>query len=194
MNKIKIKDLTIMAILEALLIVCSKITFNIGPIPLTLQTFAVFLIPLILGIKKSAIVFGLYIIMGLAGLPVFSTGGGWNYIFQPSFGFIIGFFFSSLIVGIASKSDKVYLKYILTTVGLLIINICGVIHMYLIMNYYLQLNKTISYVLSVGVLPFIAKDFATAVLACIIYSRLQIVIYHKEKIDNTDLNLFEAKR
>lgn len=190
MTKLKIKDLTIMAITEALLIVCSKFSFQIGPIPLTFQTFAVFIIPLILGIKKSAIVFLLYILLGIVGLPVFSEGGGWNYIFKPSFGFIIGFFFASIVIGIASKSNKFYLKYILSTIGLLIINLFGVIYMYFIMNYYLELDKNISYIISVAVIPFIAKDFITMILSCIIYSRLKIIIYPKEiQYDNELLNL-----
>jgi len=190
MSKIKIKDIVIMALMEALLIILSKIHFNIGPIPLTLQTFGVFIIPLLIGFKKSIIVFLTYIIMGIAGIPVFSNGGGWSYIFEPSFGFIVGFFFSSLVTSLASNKKNIYLKYITSTIGLLIINICGVIHMYLIMNFYLNLDKSISYILSVGVLPFIAKDFATMILSCIIYSRLQL-IYNPKPIYEPSMNLFD---
>ena len=187
---LKVKDLSMMAIMEALLIVCSKLSFNIGPIPLTFQTFAVFIIPLILGFKKSIIVFGLYIIMGIAGIPVFSKGGGWNYIFEPSFGFIIGFFFSAMVVSLGSKSNKFYTKYITSTIGLLILNIIGILYMYFIMNYYLELDKSISYVISVGFVPFIAKDIITVILACIVYSRLKVVIY-KEETHHEDIQLYE---
>ena len=181
-----------MAIMEALLVVCSKLAFNIGPIPLTFQTFAVFIIPLILGVKKSIIVFLLYILMGISGLPVFSTGGGWNYIFEPSFGFIIGFFFASIVIGLSSNSNKIYSKYITTVIGLLIINICGVLYMYLIMNYYLGIEKSFSYVLSVAVLPFIAKDLITSFLACIIYSRIRVIIYHEDNSNiSNDINLYD---
>ena len=112
MKKLKINDLVKMSISLAIIIICSKISIPIGPIPLTLQTFSVFIVSLILGSFKSAIVFSLYILLGLLGLPVFSSGGGFHYIFMPSFGFIIGFLFSSIVVGFASKSDKFYLKYI----------------------------------------------------------------------------------
>ena len=120
MRKIKIKDLTLISMMLALLIICSKISFNIGPIPITLQTFAVFMISLILGVKKSIIVFLTYIIMGLIGIPVFSQGGGFDYIFKPSFGFIIGFLAASAIIGI--RKDLFYVKYITSTIGLIIIN------------------------------------------------------------------------
>ena len=42
-----------MSMMLAILIVCSKIKFNIGPIPVTLQTFAVIIISYILGVKKD---------------------------------------------------------------------------------------------------------------------------------------------
>lgn len=190
MKNIKIYDITLMAISLAVLVICSKISIPIGAIPLTLQTFSVFLIALILGVKKSVIVFIIYIIMGLLGIPVFSSGGGFHYIFMPSFGFIIGFLAAAPIIGIASKSDKFYLKYITSFIGILIINIFGVLYMLIILNYYNGLNKDIIYVLGVAVAPFIIKDIFVVILTCIIYSRLQLVIYKREK----KASLFEQEK
>ena len=34
----------------------------------------------------------LYLISGLVGLPVFAFGGGWAYVLEPSFGFLLGLF------------------------------------------------------------------------------------------------------
>ena len=193
MTKITVRDLSLMAIMEALLVIASKISFSIGPIPITLQTFAVFIISLILGVKRSIIVFSAYIIMGLIGIPVFSSGGGYTYVLMPSFGFIIGFLFASIVVGFASKSNKFYKKYILSAVGLLIINICGVIYMYIIMNFYMGLDKDLNYILSVGVLPFIAKDFIIVILSCIIYSRLEVHLYNKEP-KLLEINLYKETK
>lgn len=181
MKKLKIKDLCIMAISLAIIIVASKINIQIGPIPLTLQTFSVFIVSLLLGSFKAFIVFLVYIILGLIGIPVFSSGGGIAYIYMPSFGFIIGFLVSAPIIGIASKSNKFYLKYILSMVGLLIINVCGVSFMYIIFNYYKGVNKDLLNILQIGVLPFIIKDIFTVILSCIIYSRLKVIIYKEEK-------------
>ena len=77
----KIKDLTIMAISLAILIICSKISFNIGIISLTLQTFAVVIISLLLKRKKSAIVFITYIVIALFVIDVIIhifTGSTYN--------------------------------------------------------------------------------------------------------------------
>ena len=95
----KIKDLCLMTVCLSILIVCSKISFDIGIISLTLQTFAVALTGYLLKWKRSAIVFITYIIMGLIGIPVFSGGGGFFYVLKPSFGFIIGFLVGTFITG-----------------------------------------------------------------------------------------------
>ena len=93
----KIHNLCISAIMLALLIICSKITIPLGVISLTLQTFIVILLSLILNTKYSFLVFITYIILGLLGLPVFSGGGGFAYVLKPSFGFIIGFLLQSFL-------------------------------------------------------------------------------------------------
>ena len=184
----KIKDLTIMAISLALLVICSKISFNIGIISLTLQTFAVIIISLLLKWKKSAIVFITYIIMGLIGIPVFSNGGGFQYVLYPSFGFIIGFLISSFIVGNNIGNNK-WFKIIKAVIGLLIIDIIGMLYMYIILKFYLDSpNANVIYVIEVGFLPFIVKDLISAVLAAIIAIRLEPVLnIEKQK----ELNLSE---
>lgn len=163
----------------ALMIICSKISFMVGAIPITLQTFAVFICSLILGWKAS-IVFFVYAILGLVGLPVFSSGGGFAYVYSPTFGFIISFIPASIIIGLGSKSDKKYLKYITSLCGLLLINIIGVAYMYFIFNFYMDTNKSILAIIQIGVLPFILKDVAVAIVSCIIYSRIKIVLDRNE--------------
>ena len=175
MKNQKIKDLVLMGISLALIIVCSKISIQIGAIPLTLQTFAIFICSLILGWKAS-IVLVLYTALGLIGLPVFSSGGGFAYVYNPSFGFIISFIPASLVIGIASNKDSRFIKYITSALGLLIINIVGAFYMYLILNSYMNVDKTILEVIQIAVLPFIAKDIVVLALSCIIYSRIRIVL------------------
>ena len=88
----KTKDITFTAIMLSILIVCSQISIPIGPVPITLQTLAILLIGYFLSPKKSALATTLYLIMGLAGLPIFSAfSGGPQSILMPSFGFILGF-------------------------------------------------------------------------------------------------------
>ncbi len=72
----------------------------VGPVPITLQTFFVLLSGAILGPGLGAMAMTAYLILGLAGLPVFAGGGGPQYIFSPTFGFLASFPFAAAIVGI----------------------------------------------------------------------------------------------
>ena len=74
----------------ALLAASAFVRIPMYPMPLTMQIFVVFLLPIVFGPKISFYGVGIYIALGLAGLPIFSTGGGIAYILMPSFGFLIG--------------------------------------------------------------------------------------------------------
>ena len=170
--KMKIKDLTLMSVLLTILIISSKIVINISFVPLTFQTFAVMITSMILKTKKAAIVFAIYTIIGLFGLPVFSSGGGFEYIFKPSFGFILGFIMSSLFIGNVNTLNSYFKNIILITIGLTTIYLVGSIYMYIIFNCYLNITKDILEVLIIGVIPFIIKDFSSSLLSLIIYRKL----------------------
>ena len=174
----RIKDITIMSMLLALLIITSKISINIGIINLTLQTFSVILISLFLKWKRASIIFLAYIIMGLIGIPVFSDGGGIYYIFKPSFGFILGFFASSFVVGSNLFENKKIASFIKAILGLLIINIFGVFYMIIILNLYMNNSYSFYKILMIGVIPFIIKDLLSVSLSALISLRL------KEELNN----------
>ncbi len=72
----------------------------------TLQFFFVLLAGMILGKKQGAISVGLYVLIGLLGVPVFAAGGGIGYIFKPSFGYLLGFIVTSYAVGYTIKKNK----------------------------------------------------------------------------------------
>lgn len=172
----KIKDICMMGIMLAILIICSKISFNIGPIPITLQTFAVIILSFILKLKKALIIFGVYIVIGLIGIPVFSGGGGYAYVLKPSFGFIIGFLLSSFVSGIKIKDDSLIFYIIKGLLGLLIIDVVGIVYMIIIMNGYYHYGKSLVYILQIGLLPFILKDILSVFIAALVYLRIKPVL------------------
>ena len=182
----KVKDLCFMVIFLTLLIISSKLSIEIGIISITLQTFAVSITSYLLKWKKATIVFLAYIIMGLVGLPVFSVGGGFYYVLKPSFGFIIGFLVSGFITGSnILKNNKIWF-FIKGIIGLLVIDIIGMLYMFIILKFYLQSdNANIVYILQVGFIPFIVKDIISVIFAGIISLRLEPIfneygIYNKQ--------------
>lgn len=102
------------------LAISAKISVPVQPVPVTLQTFAVALLAASFGWRIGVATVALYIVEGLAGLPVFATGGGFDYVFRPSFGFIVGYLPMAYLIGRAADlgaSGK--------TLGLLVAMIAG---------------------------------------------------------------------
>ncbi len=70
-----------------------KITLPTEPIPMhfTLQWFFVLLAGLMLDRRLAGFSVGAYLLIGLAGVPVFASGGGPAYLLRPGFGYLLGF-------------------------------------------------------------------------------------------------------
>ncbi len=101
MKNKSVRTLTRIAMMAALLAVCAWITVP-SVIPFTLQTFGVFLtLKLLRGRAGSAAIL-LYVLLGAAGLPVFSSfGAGVGVLLGPTGGYILGFILSGLVFWLA---------------------------------------------------------------------------------------------
>ena len=96
-------DLALVATFAALIAACSllpAIPVAGLPVPITLQTFGVALAGAVLGARRGFLAVLLYLVVGLAGAPVFSGGaGGLGTIARPSFGYLIAFPLAALLIG-----------------------------------------------------------------------------------------------
>lgn len=111
----------------ALMTVCSWIRIP-GPVPVTMQTFAVFLTVSLLGTKRGAIAVGSWLAIGLAGAPVFAGFmGGFPYLFGLTGGYIIGFIGTAFVTGaiISRFGSKVPVLFGAMVAGLAVCYIFG---------------------------------------------------------------------
>ena len=93
-----IRPMVYAAICAALMAVCAWIAVP-GPVPFTLQTFAVFLALGLLGGRWGTVSVLVYILLGAVGAPVFAGfKGGIGALFGPTGGYILGFLLSALLV------------------------------------------------------------------------------------------------
>ena len=84
------------AMMAVILCVCSWLTIPFT-VPFTMQTFAVSCALLLLGGRRGLLAIGLYILLGLVGLPVCSGfRGGPGHLLGLTGGYIIGFLFTGL--------------------------------------------------------------------------------------------------
>lgn len=114
--------LTLVALMTALLSVSAYLRIPTPITPITLQCEVVILGAMLWGRKVAVSATVLYIIMGLAGLPVFSGGGGIHYVITPTFGYLLGFILCALVAG---NGKSAYL-------GLALIYATGIGYMYII--------------------------------------------------------------
>ena len=140
MRNKKTKDLILCALFVALIAAGAFIKIPVPLVPFTLQYLFTMLAGLLLGGKRGFYSVCVYIIFGLIGLPVFAQGGGIGYIFQPSFGYIIGFAVGAFMTGvIADKSSNPGYKRLLAAnfIGLAIVYLFGMAYYYLMSTFYL---------------------------------------------------------
>ena len=78
----------------------TQIAVPIYPVPMTLQTLAVMLIGVTFGFRMAAATVALYLLEGLAGLPVFTGfSGGLAKFMGPTGGYLVGFLVAAAVMG-----------------------------------------------------------------------------------------------
>jgi len=146
----------ILAVGGSLLVgLCAQFTIPFFPVPITGQTFALFLIALTYGSKLGGATIFLYLVEGAIGLPVFAGGAGGFRIFTgPTAGYLFGFFLVAIVCGrLAEKGfDRSYLKIALV---MLIGNIVLFTPGLLWLGFFMGWDKPI---LAWGLYPFIPGD------------------------------------
>ena len=140
MNTISTKNQILCALFAALIAVGAFIKIPVPVVPFTLQFLFTTLAGILLGKNLGALSVLLYILLGLLGLPVFAEGGGFGYIFKPSFGYLIGFAIGAYVSGYfaeQSKRPSLLLLLMGNLFNLLLVYAFGMVYYYAICNYYL---------------------------------------------------------
>ena len=179
MNKLTTKSLILCSLFAALIAVGAFIKIPIPVVPFTLQVLFTTLAGLLLGARLGAISVGIYLLVGLIGIPVFTQGGGLSYIVQPTFGYLIGFLVGTYVTGyIAHKTTKPSIKRLIcaSLTGLSIVYIFGMVYYYFIANYYLNSPITVGGVIFYCFLICVPGDLVLCFISSVIAKRTIPVI------------------
>ena len=94
--------LAMTAVMAAVMAAAAPFSIAIGPIPLSLCTFVIYLTAYVLGWKRGTAATLVYVLMGAVGLPVCSNfGAGLAKVLGPTGGYILGYLPLALIAGLA---------------------------------------------------------------------------------------------
>ncbi|MCI7289987.1 MAG: biotin transporter BioY [Blautia sp.] len=175
----KTKSLIYCGLFTALIAAGAFIKVPVPVVPFTLQYLFTMLAGLLLGSKRGTISVVAYMILGLAGLPIFTEGGGLWYVFKPSFGYIIGFCLGTYVTGRIAEylKKKTVFRYLLANLaGLMVVYACGMIYYYIICNYVINTPIGIWPLILYCFLLAVPGDIALSILGAVVAKRIRPVV------------------
>lgn len=164
-----VKTFLIIILGSLALTISAKIKIPFYPVPMTMQTFVVMFLGLAFGYKIGLATVSLYLLEGIAGLPVFSNspekGIGLVYFTGPTMGYLIGFLSATLIAGMISSKDNLLKIILKLLVSVSTIYILGILWLGTLIGW----DKP---VLEFGVYPFLLAELFKLALLVIISKKI----------------------
>lgn len=168
------RSLLLAALLAALTAIGAFLRIPVGHTSFTLQVLFTCIAGLLLGPWYGAASQAVYVLLGLAGVPIFTEGGGLMYVTMPTFGFLLGLIPMALIIGLMTRRENCgFWRMVLACVaGLVVLYAIGLPYMYFALNGAWSVEKT----LVSGCAIFLPFDAMKIALASLLGCRLQRVL------------------
>lgn len=164
-----VKSICLVGVFTALMCVLSPLSIPLDPVSITLATLVIYIIGATFDYKIAVLPVVLYLLLGMAGLPVFSKfQGGIQVLFGPTGGYLFGYipcvFLISLLI--SKFPNKKWLYPIAMIIGTIVLYAFGTLWFVLYLKY--DIYKA----LLVCVVPFLPGDTFKIAVACLIGIRL----------------------
>jgi len=157
------RDVVLVLSFSLLTALFARISFWIGPVPITGQTLAVLLAGILLGSIRGGLSQAVYLLVGLTGFPFwFAAGGplGMVRLLGPTGGYLVGFVFAAFLVGWLAErgwDKKIKTAILAMFIGNIVIYIFGLS--------WLANFLPLKGLLIAGLCPFILGDALKILLA-----------------------------
>lgn len=167
------RDLVTAALVAALIAVGAWVALPIGPVPVTLQTFAIVLAALVLAPRQAFAAVGVYLLAGAAGVPVFAAGrAGLSVFAGPTGGFLVGFLVGAPLgawvrVALARRISETPADAVAAAVVIAVTYALGWAHL----AFVLELGPVAA--LAGGVAPFVVADALKCAAAVVVAGALR---------------------
>ena len=165
----KVREIVLCALFIALVAVGAFIRIPVGTDVYTLQ----FLFTLLAGVLLGAVAVGVYVLMGLVGIPVFASGGGLSYVLQPTFGYLVGFICQAYLTGALVRGGEPTFGRVLGAclAGMAIVYLFGISYFYIASNYIVNAPITLWLALWYCGILQVVPDFLLCLAAAFIGMR-----------------------
>lgn len=173
----KLRNLILTALFAALTAIGAFIRIPFAFSSITLQFFFTAMAGVLLGARWGAASQAVYVLLGLAGLPIFTQGGGFSYVLQPTFGFLVGLIPAAWLIGYMSRKKSGFWWLCLGCLaGLGVLYLIGMPYMAVILNVYLAKGMSLWALLMAGMLPFLPGDMVKIAVTALLCGRLRPVL------------------
>ena len=164
-----LKNILYILLGSTLLIISAKIKLPFYPVPMTMQTFVVLFLGVLLGPKLAATTILFYLCEGILGLPVFSNspekGIGFVYFIGPTMGYLIGFLFTTFLSGYLNLKTNFLMIFIKLTFAVSFIYLFGLIWLGTLIGW----DKP---VFELGALPFLYAELFKVLLISLLAKKI----------------------
>ena len=140
----------------ALLAVSAWITVPLGPVPFTMQTFVLALLPQVMSTRGALFTVMVYLLLGAVGVPVFSGfQGGLGVLVGPTGGYLLGFAVGMPVAGAVMRADVLPRRARGMAAGIALLAVSYVLGTFQLMHIY---GIDALAALAVAVVPFVVPD------------------------------------
>lgn len=160
-TKNRAREIVLVGLLAAMIGVCSQIILPIGPVSFNMGVFAVFFAGAMLSPLWAATCVGVYVMLGVIGLPVFAGfNAGPQALVGPTGGYIIGYFALAVCTALGVKYTQAFVLRLLAGLG-------GLAACYTFGTAWFMVltGSQLASALLACVVPFIVPDIAKGLLA-----------------------------
>ncbi len=169
--RLHLAQMTQISLVAALLCILAPMALPlpISPVPISLTNGILYLCLYALGMRKTLWAYGIYLLLGAAGLPVFSSySGGLAKLTGPTGGYLMGFLLLCLVSGWLME------RFAYKTLPSLAAMVLGTALCYICGTYWLAevLDKSFWQASLLGIVPYIPGDMAKIALAAIAGPRI----------------------
>ena len=164
----------------AITVIFGFIKIPMQPVAMSLLTLATALAGCFLSPLSAALSQIIYVVMGLIGIPVFTTGGGPSYVLQPSFGFLLFLPVMAAGISLVVRHDKFlpakarflwrhFASLFISLVQLLF----GTFYYYILYKYYMNSDLTLAAAFMSCFVLFIPTAIIKSVLSVALFDMLK---------------------
>jgi biotin transport system substrate-specific component len=164
-----IKSFMVIILGSIALTISAKLKIPFYPVPMTMQTFVVLFLGLSFGYKIGLATVTLYLLEGIAGLPVFSNspekGVGLIYFTGPTMGYLVGFLVASFLSSFVNIKDNFLVIFLKLLISVSTIYIFGILWLGTLIGW----DKPI---IQLGVAPFLIAEFFKITLLTLLAKKI----------------------